>query len=298
MNRAKLSAGEIAYVDQGEGPAVLLLHGFPTSSFLWRREIPLLASRMRVIAPDLLGYGESEHPRDADLSMPAQGVALRELLEDLGIDQFAVVGHDLGGVVAQLLALEGGVRTMVLIDSACFDVWPIEGIKMLQAAQPDQETAGFADSVVRLSIELGVSHRDRLDPAGLDGYVRPWVEDPAAFFRAVRAIDGVGLAGRDAELAALDMPGLIIWGEDDPYLPAELAERLGEVMPGSTVALLPGCSHFVTEDAGPTVDQLLFEFLRLRFLEEPHAHAHAQAQSGPVQVFLERPPAGFGLEDE
>jgi pimeloyl-ACP methyl ester carboxylesterase len=296
MNRTKVSSAEIAYVDEGEGPAVLLLHGFPTSSFLWRREVPLLASRMRVIAPDLMGYGESDHPPDADLSMTAQARAVRELLGHLEIDECAVIGHDLGGVVAQLLALEGGVRTMVLIDSACFDAWPIEGIRMLQAAEAHQEKAEFVDSVVRLSIELGVSHRDRLDEPAVAAYARPWVEDPRAFFRAVRAIDGVGLAGREAELSALDIPALIIWGEDDPYLPAELAERLGEVLPGSTVALLPGCSHFVTEDAGPTVDQLLFEFLRLRFLQESHAHAHSQ--SGPVQVFLERPPSGFGLEDE
>jgi pimeloyl-ACP methyl ester carboxylesterase len=253
---------------------------------------------MRVIAPDLLGYGRSEHPHEADLSMTAQTVAVRQLLERLDVSEFAVVGHDLGGVVAQLLALEGGVRTMVLLDSACFDVWPIEGVKMLQAAEPHQETADFVDTVVRLSIELGVSHRDRLDPSTMAAYIRPWVDDPAAFFRAVRAIDGVGLAGREAELAGLDIPVLIVWGEDDPYLPPDLAERLGDILPGSTVALLPGCSHFVMEDAGPTVDQLLFEFLRLRFLEDPHAHAHAPSSSGPVEVFLERPPPGLGLEDE
>ena len=131
MNRATVGAGEIAYVDEGDGRVVVLLHGFPTSSHLWRREIPLLASRMRVIAPDLLGYGQSEHPRGADLSMRAQAVAVRQLLQGLDVSEVAVVGHDLGGVVAQLLALEGGVRTLVLLDSACFDVWPIEGVKML-----------------------------------------------------------------------------------------------------------------------------------------------------------------------
>jgi len=295
VKRAPTSGGEIAYVEEGEGPAVLLLHGFPTSSFLWRREIPLLASRMRVIAPDLLGYGRSDKPQRADLSMTAQAGYIRELLGALGIEEFAVVGHDLGGVVAQLLALEVGVRTLILLDAACFDVWPIEGVKMLQAAEPEQETAEFVEQIVRLSIDLGVSHKDRLDEQALAGYVEPWLADPPAFFRAARAIDGKGLAGRDDELARVEAPALLIWGEDDPYLPPELAERLGDVLPGSTVALLPGCSHFVTEDAGPTVDQLIYEFLRLRYLGESHSHAHA----GPVQVFLERPPpSGHALEDE
>jgi 2-hydroxymuconate-semialdehyde hydrolase len=295
VNRAKVSGGKIAYADQGQGPVVLMLHGFPTSSFLWRREIPVIASRMRVIAPDLLGYGRSEKPEGADLTMEAQARYVRELLDQLGVDEFAVVAHDLGGVVAQLLALEGGVRTMVLLDVACFDVWPIEGVKMLQAAEPEQETAEFVEGVVRLSIELGVAHKERLDEAAMQGYVEPWLEDPAAFFRAVRAIDGRGLAGREEELAALDIPALIIWGEEDPYLPVELAERLGDVLSWSTVALLPGCSHFVTEDAGPTVDQLMFEYLKLRHLGESHAHS----SPGPVMVYLDRPPPhDDGLEDE
>jgi 2-hydroxymuconate-semialdehyde hydrolase len=295
VNRTKVSGSEIAYVDQGQGPAVVLLHGFPTSSFLWRREIPLLASRMRVIAPDMLGYGRSEKPNDADLTMRAQARYVRELLDQLGIAEFAVVAHDLGGVVAQLLALEGGVRTMVLLDVACFDVWPIEGVKMLQGAEPEQETAEFVEGIVRLSVDLGVAHKEWLDEATLKGYVEPWLDDPPAFFRAVRAIDGKGLAGRDEELARLDMPALVIWGEEDPYLPVELAERLGDVLPGSTVALLPGCSHFITEDAGPTVDQLVYEYLRLRHLGESHAHA----SEGPVMVYLERPPPRDpALEDE
>jgi pimeloyl-ACP methyl ester carboxylesterase len=285
----------MAYVDQGQGPAVVLLHGFPTSSFLWRREIPLLASRMRVIAPDMLGHGQSGKPHDADLSMRAQARYVRELLEQLGIQELAIVAHDLGGVVAQLLALEGGVRTMVLLDVACFDVWPIESVKVLQATRSGQQTAGFVEEIVRRSLDLGVAHKERLDEATLQGYLEPWLPDPAAFFRAVRAIDGQGLSGRDEELARLDMPALVIWGEEDPYLPVELAERLGDVLPGSTVALLPGCSHFVTEDAGPTVDQLTYEYLRLRHLGESHAHAG----QGPVMVYLERPPSlEAGLEDE
>jgi pimeloyl-ACP methyl ester carboxylesterase len=295
VNRTEVSGGEIAYVDQGQGPAVVLLHGFPTSSFLWRREIPLLASRMRVIAPDMVGYGQSEKPKEADLTMRAQAGYVRELLDQLAIAEFAVVAHDVGGIVAQLLALEGGVRTMVLLDVAGFDAWPTEGVKMLQAAEPEQETAEFVEGVVRRSVDRGVAHKEWLDEATVKGYIEPWLADPPAFFRAARAIDGKGLAGRGEELARLDMPALVIWGEEDPYLPVELAERLGDVLPGSTVALLPGCSHFVTEDAGPTVDQLTFEYLRLRHLGESHAHA----TEGPVMVYLERPPSRHeGLEDE
>jgi pimeloyl-ACP methyl ester carboxylesterase len=223
-----LSAGRIAYVDEGEGPAVVLLHGFPTSSFLWRREVWLLAQRMRVIAPDLLGYGASEKPTGADRSERAQARLVEELLGRLGIGETAVVGHDIGGAVALMLALDGSVeaKALVLVDAACFDAWPIEGMRMIQRSTPEQETPSFVRDLVRTTFELGMGHPEKLDEETLESFTRPWLDDPPAFFRAARAVTGEGLAGRDGELAALDVPTLVLWGEDDPFLPAELAERL------------------------------------------------------------------------
>jgi pimeloyl-ACP methyl ester carboxylesterase len=273
LKRASTSGGAIAYRDEGEGPVVVLLHGFPTSSFLWRREIPLLASRMRVIAPDLLGYGESDRPEGVDLAEVAQAAYVRELLDRLGVEEVAVVGHDIGGAIGQLLALDPdgpAVRALVLIDSACFDAWPIEGVRKLQATPPEQQTAEFVEDVVRLVYEVGVAHEARREPAALAGYLDPWRSDPASFFRAARGIEGKGLAGTEDELMKLDVPAFLVWGEDDPYIGPDLAERLQETLPGSALALLPGCSHFVMEDAPRTVGPLIYEFLRMRYMGEPH----------------------------
>jgi pimeloyl-ACP methyl ester carboxylesterase len=288
------SGGEMAFVDVGDGPPVLLLHGFPTSSYLWRREMWLLAQRMRVVAPDLIGYGESEKGSGTDLSETAQTSYVQELLADLGVDGLAVVGHDIGGAVAQMLALaEDGpnVDTLVLVDSVAFDAWPIEGVRMLQAATPEQITVEFVEAIVRLTFDLGVKHRDRLTDADLREYLRPWLGDPETLFRAARGITGEGLAGRDAELAKLDVSALILWGEEDPFVPVELAERLGDLLPGSTTGLLPGCAHFLMDDAPATVGPLIYEYLRARYLREAHAHA-----GGPVPVFLERPPREFEID--
>jgi 2-hydroxymuconate-semialdehyde hydrolase len=276
MERFRVSAGEIVYVDEGRGKPVVLLHGFPTHSYLWRNLIPFLASRMRVIAPDLLGYGASEKPNDGNLTVRAQATYVRELLDGLAIEEFAVVGHDLGGAIAQLLALEGGVGAMVLIDSVAFDVWPIEGLRMLQEARPEQETPEFVQEVLRLTFELGLGHVDRLTDEVLSAYREPFAGDEGAraFFQAARAIDGAGLADREEDLAALDIPVMLLWGEDDPYLPVEVADRLNEAIPTSTLALLPGCSHFLPEDAPDTVGALVHEYLRARYLAEEHAHEH------------------------
>src|SRR6266540_7318698 len=88
--------GRIAYVETGEGAPILLIHGMPTSSYLWRRVLPLLASRFRVFAVDLMGFGDSDKPEDADLSIVAQAGYLRVLMDAVGWETGVVVGHDIG----------------------------------------------------------------------------------------------------------------------------------------------------------------------------------------------------------
>ncbi len=279
--RVAVSGGELAVVDEGDGPAVVLLHGFPTSSHLWRDLAPILAPRFRAIAPDLLGYGDSDKPEDSSaLTIREQAGYVRELVEALDVSEFAVVGHDIGGGVAQLLALEGGVRTMVLLDSIAFDSWPIEGVRMLQEGTEEQTGGDFAEGVVRLTFDLGMGRRERLADEDLQEYLRPWREAPPAFMRAVRAIDGIGLVGNEERLAELDTRTLVVWGEDDPFQPADIAERLGEALPGATVAILPGCAHFVLDDAVDTVAPLISEYLKVHYLGERHGH------EGPVAVDL------------
>jgi 2-hydroxymuconate-semialdehyde hydrolase len=287
--RVKIAGGEVAYVDEGRGPAVVLLHGFPTSSHLWRDLVPILAPRFRAVAPDLLGYGDSSRPeRPEALTIEAQAGMIREFVERLDLGRPAVVGHDIGGGVAQLLALDGVVGTMVLVDSVAFDSWPIEGVRMLQDVRPEQVDDELARGVVRAALELGMGRPDRLSPEDREEFLLPWLGDPAALFRAARAIDGRGLTGTEDRLAGLDARVLVVWGEDDPFLPVDLAERLGQALPGATVAVLPGCGHFVTEDAPDVVLPLIAAYLRHHHLGQEHRHE----RTVPVDlgVSFERPP--------
>lgn len=298
--RFRAAGGELAYVDAGEGSVVLLLHGFPTSSHLWRDLVPILAPRYRVIAPDLLGYGDSEKPEDPQaLTIRAQAAAMRELLASLDVDDVAIVAHDIGGGVAQLLALDGGVKTLVLIDTISFDSWPIEGVRMLQDTPDKQVDQEFVRGVVDMALDLGMSEPKRLPEEDRGEFVRPWLSRPIALIRAARAIDGIGLVGTEERLREVEARTLVLWGEDDPYQPAELAERLGEIMPGATVALIPGASHFVTEDVSELVLPLIVEYLRVHYLGASHDHP-----AGPTPVELgisferpEKPSPPVGFED-
>jgi len=293
--RALVSGGEIAYIEEGdpENPAVVLLHGFPTSSFLWRELIPLLVPWFRAVAPDLLGCGDSDKLGDAPLHIRAQAAYVRELLGRLGIGHFAVVGHGDGGGIAQLLALEGGVEAMVLLDSIAFDAWPGPATREMQAAPPEEEPEELVREALAAFLREAIRAPGRLTDLVAAEYGRPFVGEDGvrAFFRGIQGADGLGLTGKEAELARLDCPVLIVWGEEDPFLPVGVAERLSDALPMSTLALLPGCSHLVIEDAPETVVPLLFEYLRSRYLHEGHTHA----EPGPVVVPLgRRPPEDAG----
>jgi pimeloyl-ACP methyl ester carboxylesterase len=291
MRRIPTSGGELAVLEAGddENPAVVLLAGALRSSHLWRNLVPLLAPWMRVLAVDLLGSGASDSPRGADLRLEAHAGYVREALEHLGVERFAVVGHGHGGGVAQLLALGGGAEAIVLLDSIAFDAWPGPAIRALRERSGAFDRASV-DAWLREAIEVGVTHRDRLSEADVDGYLAPFAgpDGVGRFERVVASLDGQGLVGLEPRLAELEIPALVLWGEEDLFVPAQLAERLGDALPMATIALLPGCGHLVLDDAPETVAPLIFQYLRSRYLGTPHVH-----EAGPVAVQLGRPP----LED-
>ncbi len=295
--RSPTSGGELAYTDDGDGPPVVLIHGFPQSSFVWRDLGPLLSSRFRVIVPDMVGSGDSEKPPGVPLGLVAQAGYIREFLDTIGVERFAVIGHSVGGGVAQLLALDhAGVDAMVLLSSTAFDAWPTILTREIQRTPPEQEVELFVHSGIRASLRVGMSEPDRVTSDQVLEYLRPWSgpDGVAAFFRFARAMDGRGLVGRELDLATLEIPVLIFWGEDDVYYPPAVGERLNEAIQTSTLGLLPGCGHFLVEDAIETIGPMIYEYLRARYLREPHGHGEA---SGIVTIQLERRPPWVDLAE-
>jgi haloalkane dehalogenase len=290
--QARVSGVDMAFIEEGDpgDPAVVFLHGFPTSSFLWREFVPLFAPWTHVLVPDLLGCGRSGLAEEGDLHIRAQSGYIRELLAVLGVEGFAVVGHGHGGGIAQLLAMEGGVEAMVLVDSIAFDAWPSETTRALQrSALKDQREDVVREAFDSFLLRAMAKPERRTDDLR-DAYVAPFLgqEGVRAFFRGIDAADGLGLIGREDELARLGCPTLILWGEEDPYLSVEVGERLNDAIPTSSLAVLPGCSHLLPEDAPETIAPLAFDYLRSKYLGRPHSHA----EPGPVPIPLERRPSG------
>jgi pimeloyl-ACP methyl ester carboxylesterase len=155
---------------------------------------------------------------------------------------------------------------------------------------PDVDDA-FVRSWLETLFERGMGHRERLSDADLDEFRRPF-EGPDGVERFVRVaadLDGEGLVGIESRLAELEIPAFVLWGEDDAFLPPELAERLGDALPMASVALLPGCGHFLLEDAADTVVPLIFQWLRRMYLGVPHGHEE-EREARPVTVQLGRRP--------
>jgi pimeloyl-ACP methyl ester carboxylesterase len=289
--RVRVSGGEFAVVDEGdtEAPPVVLLAGGMTSSYAWRRLIPMLSPFMRVIAPDLLSSGDSEAVDGADLRWPSHAEHVRELLRALGVDRYALVGHGHGGGVAELLALDGNVDALVLIDAIAFDAWPAPREHELNT-RLDHLGPEHVDTWLSEMLDAG-TRRARLTDADVHEYLRPFAGPGGLerFRRVAASFDGEGVTDLEPRLAKLEIPVFILWGEEDTFVAPNNAERLADVLPWSSVALLPGCGHFLLEDAADTVVPLIFKWLQRQYLKVEHRH---EADAGPVVVSLGRRPPG------
>lgn len=256
----------IAYREQGEGKPLILLHGIPTNSLLWRDIIPPLAVSRRVIAPDLLNYGTSDFPLTADVSINAQCQIILGFMNALGIRRADIAGHDIGGGIAQLLAVKYPERVdrLVLMDSVCFDSWPIPEFAALQRTGVEEAMSlGELTTMLRDFIPDGVHDQELVTPELKDLYVKPWSTDAGkrAFFRNVRRLNPEYTLAIADDLELLPHPTLILWGENDHFQQPEYAEQLATVIPNSQLTWVSAAAHWLTEDQPQAICDHINRFL-------------------------------------
>ncbi|WP_166260637.1 alpha/beta fold hydrolase [Marinobacter salicampi] len=262
---AQVDGHSIAYLEQGEGPPVLLVHGIPTSSLLWRNIIPSLARSHRVIAPDLLNYGKSDKPRDADVSIRAQCKMLLGFMNALGIRKADVVAHDIGGGIAQLLAVGSPERVnrLVLADAVCFDSWPIPEFKPLQApgAEEQMSVAEF-EQMHRDFLPKGMHDQNAATPELAEMILEPWKGEKGkqAFFRNLRRLNPEYTLAIADELKHLPHETLILWGKHDAFQKPEYAEKLRDAIPNAQLEWVDS-AHWITEEQPEEVANILNRFL-------------------------------------
>jgi pimeloyl-ACP methyl ester carboxylesterase len=244
----------ICLEDQGNGPALLLLHGFPATRYLWSRVAPLLADAgFRVIVPDLVGYGESEAPRGVRVDMGSQARWMEEVLDKLGVGRFALVAHDVGTAAAQLMVMNSPkrLRGLALLDGVYGGDWAMEAISSIQSWDPAEAHRLF--SVLRRRLGKTDELRQMLSAyQGEEGGLR--------LIRASKDLDPRQTEKIGDGVRESGVPAIVLWGERDEFLPLErVGQRLADSLRTALVRL-PG-GHFTPLDCPDQVADALRSFL-------------------------------------
>jgi haloalkane dehalogenase len=250
-------AGEIAYREVSgeagggrESLPVLLVHGYPESSLMWRGVLPALAdSGRRAIAPDLPGYGRS--PLSGSGTWESHVDALERFRRDLGLERLALVVHDWGGLIGMRWACDrGGVAgALVASGTGFFSDGKWHGLGEALRTEGAGETV--VDAIDRDGFAAMLRQTGRgFGDAAIEEYWKAYAteEQRRAQLALYRSGDFAKLAPYEGRLAKLGIPTLILWGERDTFAPVGGAHRFHRQIPGSKLVLVEDAGHFVFED--------------------------------------------------
>ena len=292
QQRVALASGiELDVVDVGprDGPALIFLHGFPESHRTWRHQIAHFSDRFRCIAPDQRGYRGSSRPQEVAAYTPDKLIGdIFQLADALGVDEFTVVGHDWGGVIAWGVAIGGQMNGRVNRCIIANAPHPAIFQKLLftnaRQRESSQYMRGFRDTgndaLVRehglaaiLMKEVKWERAAGMEPEERAALLADWQDRDAAFgmlnwYRAspvqappLDAPYALPEGWTPPLLPRLTIPTLVIWALDDLALPAENLEGLDEVVENLTVVKVRDCGHFVPWEAPAKVNAAMEAFL-------------------------------------
>ena len=268
----ELHGDRVAYRDAGQGKVLLLIHGMAGSSATWRAVLPQLAKKYRVVAPDLLGHGESAKPR-GDYSLGAFAVWLRDFLDELGITRATAVGQSLGGGVAMQFVYQHPdyCERLVLISSG--GLGPDVGLVLRLLSAPGAE---FVLPIIapKPVLTAGNKVKSWLTSAGIqsprgaelwsaysslsDGQTRQ------SFLRTLRSVvdyRGQAVSALNRLQLRSEVPVMAIWGEKDNIIPVDHAYAAQAAREGSRLEVLSGVGHFAQVEAPTKVVDLIEDFI-------------------------------------
>ena len=262
--RVVCEGGEVAYEVFGEGPPVVLVHGTPSRSCIWREVVEVLAQRHSVCVYDLLGFGESERGEGVDVSIAAQGRALSELVEAWGLDNPGVAGHDIGAaIVLRAHLLEGTpFERVALLDALVLTPWGTPALRHVKehlGAYRTMPPDVFEAYVVARLME---ATSQPMDEWVFEAYLSQWrgPEGQAAYLRKDEALIERDTAEVEPLLGSIRVPVRMVWGKEDGWVEPSEATTLAGIIPGAEAVFVKGAGHFVMEDSPREVAEILSGF--------------------------------------
>lgn len=267
------------YVTQGEGPLMLMLHGFPEFWYSWRHQIPEFAQDYQVVALDLRGYNDSEKPQDVSAYQMKELIAdVKGVIEGLGYESCVLVGHDWGAAIAWSFAytypeLLEKLIIMNVPHPAKFasGLWTIEQLPkswymfffqlpilpelLIQMNDYQAIAAGFLDMAIDKSAFTEADINAYKDAAAKRGALTAMIN----YYRNI--FQGLLNPDKTQEWELLEVPTLMIWGEEDTALGRELTYGTDEYVKDLQIRYIPHCSHWVQQEQPELVNQYMREFL-------------------------------------
>jgi pimeloyl-ACP methyl ester carboxylesterase len=257
--------GVVAWDSFGAGPSVVLVHGTPWSSFVWRQIAAALSASHTVYVFDLPGFGVSEKRDGQDVSLAAHGRVLIELMDYWELARPIVIAHDIGGAIALRATLlhDRAFAALALLDPVALSPWGSPFYRLVRdhsdvfEALPTQIHAAVVDAYVRSALARPLASDV------LDALVSPWLdgEGSAALYRQIAQGDERHTDEFRPRLAELVCPTLILWGERDPWIPLERGRELARLIPQAELRTIPHAGHLIQEDAPGEVLRHILAFI-------------------------------------
>lgn len=257
---------DIAYTDIGQGEVLLLLHGIPTWSYLYHQVIDQLALHYRVIAPDFIGHGWSDHRDLFDRSIEVQAKMIIKLLDALKIEKVHLIGHDTGGGVGLILAIyhASRINKLVLSNIVVYDSWPIDDMISLGNPHWKNKSIKELEEFLLEGYQLGLSNPQKLTEIFKQGITAPYLsnEGKISLIRNASALNTNHTTALVPYHSKITAPTLLLWGEDDPWQKIEDAKQLAKEIPNVKLVSLPNTSHWLQQDAPESYLYHLLQFLK------------------------------------
>jgi len=262
-NSFSYDGNRVAWGSIGSGPPLVLMHGTPFSSQVWRKIAPLLASRFTVYFFDLIGYGESEKRADQNVSLNVQNGLLAALFKIWKLNRPEVLAHDFGGATAMRAWHLNGLRysRLTIFDAVVVRPWGSQFVAHVR--EHESAFAGMPpymhDALLRAYLQTAAFRP--LSEEAFSIYMKPWLGEigQPAFYRQITQMDQAQTDEVQDKYGPMECEVSVLWGVQDNWIPFERGQEFASLIAGGNITLIPNAGHLVQEDAPESVIAAIFD---------------------------------------